>query len=83
MPLLSFIIPCYNKKPELQGLLYSIYYSGLDREDYEVIVSDDSEPSSKADLATETSSLLPCFFINLRPSFVAFFSSLTINFPFI
>ena len=43
MPLLSFIIPCYNKKPELQGLLYSIYYSGLDREDYEVIVSDDSD----------------------------------------
>ena len=43
MPLLSFIIPCYNKKPELQALLYSIYYSGLDREDYEVIVSDDSD----------------------------------------
>ena len=49
MPLLSFIIPCYNKKPELESLLYSIYYSGLDREDYEVIVTDDSDDDDVVD----------------------------------
>ena len=49
MPLLSFIIPCYNKKPELQALLYTIYYSGLNKSEYEVIVSDDSDNDNIVD----------------------------------
>lgn len=41
--LLSIVIPTYNRSFSLDKLLASIYYSRLNKDDYEVIISDDSD----------------------------------------
>lgn len=40
--LLSIVIPSFKRHTELHRLLYTIYYAGLEKDQYEVIISDDS-----------------------------------------
>ena len=49
-PLFSIVISCYNSRSTLGRLLDSLCWQGLEKKEYEIIISDDHSTESYEDI---------------------------------